>query len=79
MADAMQKVGARLQEYKGVVAKLQALLDKWQASGHLVDKNAEARAQRDAELKAVNKPRQYKAVNEAVSAALDKAIKKYLG
>lgn len=78
MAAAAQKVGARLQQYKGVVAQLQGLLDKWQASGHLVDKNAELRAQRDAELKAVNKPRQYKAVNEAVDAAFTKALKKYM-
>ncbi len=82
MAAAAQKVGARLQEYKGVVAKLQGLLDKWQASGHLVDKNAEARAQRDAELKALRNRGTYRkaaGLEESVERAVREALKKYLG
>ena len=82
MAAAAQKVGARLQEYKGVVAKLQGLLDKWQASGHLVDKNAEARAQRDAELKALRNRGTYRkaaGLEESVERAVKEALKKYLG
>ena len=82
MAAAAQKVGARLQEYQNVVQQLQGLLDKWQQQGHLVDKNAEARAKRDAELKALRRRGTYKkaaGLNEAVDNAVREAIKKYLG
>lgn len=82
MAAAAQKVGARLQEYKGVVQQLQGLLDKWQQQGHLVDKNAQARAERDAELKALRRRGTYKkaaGLEEAVNKAVREALKKYLG
>ena len=82
MAAAAQKVGARLQEYQNVVQQLQGLLDKWQQQGHLVDRNAEARAKRDAELEALRRRGTYKkaaGLNEAVDNAVREAIKKYLG
>lgn len=82
MADAAQKVSVRIQEYNGVVRQLQGLLDKWQQQGHLVDKNAEARAQRDAELKALRRRGTYKpavGLEEAVNKAVRSAFKKYLG
>jgi hypothetical protein len=82
MAAAAQKVGARLQEYKDTVAQLQGMLDKWQQQGHLVDKNAEARAERDAELKALRRRGTYKkaaGLEEAVGKAVREAFKKYIG
>ena len=82
MAAAAQKVGARLQEYQNVVRQLQGLLDKWQQQGHLVDKNAEARANRDAELKALRRRGTYKqavGLEEAVDKAVREAFKKVLG
>lgn len=78
---ALQKIGQRLQEYKNTVAQLQALLDKWTADGSLVDKNAELRAKRDAELKNVGKgtQQQYRYVAESIDRAVEYAMKKVLG
>ena len=76
--EALQKIGQRLQEYKNTVEQLQGLLDKWTASGDLVDKNAELRAQRDAEPKNVGK-KQYKQVSESIDRAVAYAMKKVLG
>ena len=76
--EALQKIGQRLEEYKNTVAQLQELLDKWTSNGDLVDKNAELRAQRDAELKNVGK-KNYKQVSENIDRAVEYAMKKVLG
>lgn len=74
MATAAEKVSQRIQEYTSVVQKLQGMLDKWQQRGKLVDKNAQARAERDAALKNVGK----KSYNSFVAECVDRAIKKVL-
>lgn len=81
MAAAAEKVGARLQEYKATVAKLQGMLDKWQSSGKLIDKNAEARAKRDAELKNVGKQGVYRPaanLEESINNIVSNVLRKYL-
>lgn len=81
MAAAAEKVGARLQEYKATVAKLQGMLDKWQSSGKLIDRNAEARAKRDAELKNVGKQGVYRPaanLEESINNIVSNVLRKYL-
>ena len=87
MASAAKKVWERLYEYKNIVAELQHKLDYWTgadgSNAVIYDRNAQARAERDAALKAVGKRGSNRmaanGLNESVEKAGSNAIKKILG
>lgn len=84
MKAAMPKIQARIQDYQNIVQNLQGKLDKWTgadgSAATIYDRNAQARAERDAALKNVGKrnPALRQAVNESIDNAVSKAIKKIL-
>ena len=83
MAAAAQKVGARLQEYQGIVQQLQGMINGWMDSGKLRDTNAAARAERDAALKNVGRRpaayRQTGTLEESIDRAVRETLKRYIG
>lgn len=75
--DALNKINQRIQEYQGILEKLQARLQGWEKNGSVVDKNAELRRQRNAELRGLSRTPSRAAAN-AINEAVENAIKKYL-
>lgn len=74
-ADAAKKVSDKIQEYKGIVQKLKAIIASGKNAGHIVDKSAQDRAAMNAARKAAEQPRQYRQVAEAIARNLSKALR----
>ena len=70
--DAAQKVSAKIQEYKGMIQQLKAILAKGREGGHIVDTQAQQRAAMRAARNGANTT--YQKVAEAVSRAIKEVL-----
>ena len=72
--DAAQKVMAKIEEYKGIVQKLKAIISRGRDMGHIVDTSAQNRSAMRAARNAQGGAYQYKQVAEAVERAFRKVL-----
>ena len=78
-ADAAQKVANKIQEYKGIVQRLKAIIAQGRDRGHIVNTAAQNRSAMNAARRQAASQPQYRQVAESVDRAVREALRKFIG